>query len=304
MPRFACSATSLLGACLLLLGHVAHLQAAEVPPGTVYAYKHVDGQPLEMEIYFPPQHDPRQCRVPGVILFHGGGWRGGNLGQFRVACHYLASRGLVAATANYRMLSSEQAEKLPTGETRKRICVIDAKSAIRWMKSHAVELGIDPCRIVTGGGSAGGHISALATCNPGLNDPADPRDIDTSVIAYLWFNPAFSPDDSADAEIDFLRHMHSDMPPAIAFFGTRDPWKQGWDDAQRKLNSLGNTTTELWLAEEQTHSFFNKNPWQTLTLIEIDRFLARHKLLEGEPTLLPPESGEKLLPPAGVSAEQ
>ena len=29
MPRFACSATSLLGACLLLLGHVAHLQAAE-----------------------------------------------------------------------------------------------------------------------------------------------------------------------------------------------------------------------------------------------------------------------------------
>ncbi len=45
------------------------------------------------------------------------------------------------------------------------------------------ELGIDPARVITGGGSAGGHISALATMNPGLDAPADPQDIGTSVAA-------------------------------------------------------------------------------------------------------------------------
>jgi hypothetical protein len=156
-------------------------------------YKQSAGLPRQMEIYFPPNHDPATAKVPGVILFHGGGWSGGNLESVPHRLHYLASRGLVAATANYRMLSKAEANQLPAGETRKRVCITDAKSAIRWFKQHAAELGIDPQRIVTGGGSAGGHIAVLATTNPGLDDPADPQDIDTSVVAYLLFNPAFSP---------------------------------------------------------------------------------------------------------------
>eukprot|EP01031_Cornospumella_fuschlensis_P018686 gene18686-22884_t len=145
-----------------------------------------------MEIYFPPNHDAAKAKVPGMILFHGGGWGGGTLAQFRVACAYFASRGLVCATAEYRMLSKAEAAKLPAGETRKRACVTDAKSAIRWFKTKAPELGIDPQRIITGGGSAGGHIAVLATTNPGLNDAADPTEIDTSVVAYVLFNPAFA----------------------------------------------------------------------------------------------------------------
>lgn len=68
-------------------------------------------------------------------------WTGGSLGQFRIACAYFASRGLVSATAEYQMLSKPDAAKLPAGETRKRVCVTDAKSAIRWFKQHAGELG-------------------------------------------------------------------------------------------------------------------------------------------------------------------
>ena len=150
-----------------------------------------------------------------MILFHGGGWVGGGLDQFRVACACFAGRGLVCATAEYQMLDKAASAKLPTDESHKRVCIIDAKSAIRWFKQHAGELGIDPNRIITGGGSAGGHISALATLNPGLNDPADPKDIDTSVVAYLWFNPAFSADDDKDPEIDVLCHLKADLPPAM-----------------------------------------------------------------------------------------
>lgn len=266
----------------------------DAPAGKRTTYKESAGKPRQMEIYFPPNHDPSKAKVPGLLLFHGGAWSGGTLDQFRVACAYFASRGLVCATAEYQMLSAADANQLPAGETRKRVCVTDARSAIRWFKQHAPELGIDPNRIITGGGSAGGHISALATLNPGLNDPADPKDIDTSAVAYLWFNPAFALNDDKDAEIDILRYAKPGLAPAIVFFGDQDSWKKGWDIAHAKWQSCGVQTIDLQIAPGQSHSFFNKDPWQTLTLIAADRFLVKHGLLTGQPTKPTPASGEQL----------
>ncbi len=265
------------------------------PIGKVVVYKTSGGKERKMEIFFPPNHDPTKAKVPGLILFHGGGWTGGTLAQFRVACDYFASRGLVCATAEYQMLS-KAATKLPAGESKKRVCVTDAKSAIRWFKHHAGELGVDPARIITGGGSAGGHISALATMNLGLNDPLDPKDIDTSVVAYLWFNPAFAPTDRNDPEIDILSHMKADLPPAIVFFGDKDTWKPGWDAAHAKWKELGVEGIDLRIAPGQPHSFFNKEPWRTVTLIAADEFLVKHGLLAGKPTLTLPTTGKELVP--------
>jgi acetyl esterase/lipase len=251
-----------------------------------------------MEIFFPPNHDPAKSKVPGVIFFHGGGWQGGNLSQFRYACDYLASRGLVCATAEYQMLGKSDKAKLAPGESKKRACVTDAKSAIRWYKQNAGELGIDPKRIIAGGGSAGGHISALATMNPGLNAAADPKDIDTRVVAYIWFNPAFEDSDKTDPEIDILTHLKADLPPAIVFFGDQDGWKKGWDVAHAKWKSLGTKTIDLQIAVGQNHSFFNKDPWRSVTLIAADEFLVKQGFLTGNPTLVMPASGEKLTPAA------
>ena len=248
---------------------------------------------------------PEVTHYPAVVNYEareevgrGGGWEGGSLAQFRIACAYFASRGLVCATAEYQMLSKAYIAKLPVVQARKRVCVTDAKSAIRWFKQHAGELGIDPQRIITGGGSAGGHISALATMNPGLNDPADPEGIDTSVVAYLWFNPAFANggDDEHDPEIDVLRHLKADLPPAITFFGDKDGSKPGWDIVHAKWISLGTTPIDLQIAPGQTHSFFNNGPWQTVTLIAADQFLIKQGFLAGAPTKTMPETGEKLVP--------
>jgi len=267
-----------------------------VEPGKVFVYKQSGGKPQELEVYFPPGWDAKTSKVPGVILFHGGSWRGGTLDQFRYACKYLASRGLVAATANYRMLTSDEVKALPEGETNKRVCITDAKSAIRWMKQHAAELGIDPKLIISGGGSAGGHVSVLATTNPGLNDPADPQEFDTSVVAYLLFNPAFKNTDSSDPEVHVLNHLKAGFPPAIFFFGDQDGiWKPGSDAALKHLKSLGNTSAELWLAEGQKHGFFNRPPWQDVTVAQADRFLVEHGFLTGTGTLAAPPTGEKLI---------
>ncbi len=304
--KFALSALApllLLGLLLVglsLVGPGSRL-AAEEPPaqasqGKTYVYKHSGGQQRQMEIYFPPGHDAATDRVPGVILFHGGGWRGGSLAQFRTACGYFASRGLVAATANYQMLSKEAVEKLPAGESRKRVCITDAKSAIRWFKQQSSELGIDPDRVITGGGSAGGHVSVLATLQDGLDDPGDPDDIDASVAAYLLFNPAFSADDEKDPEVNVMEHLTKELAPAIVFFGTEDRnWKSGCDAVHQRLRSLGNTTTETLLAQGEGHGFFNRSPWRELSLIAADRFLATQGLLDGDPSLSKPATGEALL---------
>lgn len=265
------------------------------PAGKPHVYKTSAGKERRMEIFSPPGHDPAKSKVPGMILFHGGGWQGGTLAQFRMACSYFASRGMVCATAEYRMFGKADA-KPPKGESIKRVCVTDAKSAIRWFKQRAPELGIDPARVIAGGGSAGGHISALATMNPGLNDPADPKDTDTKVVAYVWFNPAFDLKDKQDSEIDILHHLKADLPPAIVFFGDKDTWKTGWDAAHAKWKEIGTKTIELHIADGQPHSFFNKDPWRTVTLIEVDRFLVKHGFLTGKPTLKMPASGEKLVP--------
>ena len=280
---------------LLFSVAVPALAQSDAPAGERRVYKDSAGKPRELELYFPPKHYATTAKVPGLILFHGGGWSVGSLNQFRAACAYFASRGLVCATAEYRMLTKDEAKALPAGETRKRVCVTDAKSAIRWFKQHAGELGIDPARIITGGGSAGGHISALATLNPGLNDPADPTDFDTSVVAYLWFNPAFSPADEVYPAIDVLRFVNKDLPPAIVFFGTTDSWKAGWDAAYAKWREAGVTSIDLRLAEGEKHSFLNKDPWQTVTLVAADRFLGGLGLLKGEPTRAAPATGEALV---------
>lgn len=259
-----------------------------------YVYKHSAGEPRIIEVFLPPEHDPARDRLPGIVFFHGGGWTGGTPGQFHTACAHLASRGLVAATVQYRMLRKDEVPG--EGETRKGVCVTDAKSAIRWFKAHADELGIDPARVVAGGGSAGGHLAVLATTTPDLDDPSDPPGIDTRVVAYLLFNPAFRAADAENPSVDALRHVTRDFAPAIVFFGTEDrAWLPGWIAVHERLQAHGNTTTEQWFAPGAKHGFFNHAPWQDVTLAAADRFLVARGLLSGECTLPPPASGETLV---------
>jgi len=270
--------------------------SADAPVGKVHIYKNEGDTAREIEIFFPKNHDPKKKAVPGIIMFHGGGWGGGHRKQFRYLCHYFSARGLVAATVTYKLASKAGAKNGKGTESRKRVCITDAKSAIRWYKQNAEKLGIDPRKIVAGGGSAGGHISLLATTNPGLNDPRDTKKYDTTVAAYLLFNPALSVADAKDPEADFLQHLKDDFPPAIVFFGSKDRWlKNGWKAASAKISSLKIAdSVDVRIAEGQNHGFFNRQPWADVTLIEADRFLKALGYLEGDPTLKMPETGEKL----------
>ena len=203
---------------------------------------------------------------------------------------------MVAATVTYRLRTKDDRAAMKDGQSSKRVCIPDVKSAIRWFKQHAKELGVDPSRSVAGGGSAGGHISLLGTTNPGLNDPNDPKGIDTSVAAYVLFNPALSKSDAKDPDVDFMQHLKADFGPAIVFFGSEDKWMvNGWTPAATKMKSLGITSVDMRIAEGESHAFFNKQPWKDITLIAADRFLKKLGYIKGEPTLQMPKTGEKLV---------
>ncbi|AMV32418.1 Carboxylesterase NlhH [Pirellula sp. SH-Sr6A] len=296
------SMTSIAIPCLALLGTTVWGQddsaanrgpqsaALSEAPGKEFVYKQSGGKERVMEIYFPKEHDPTAKRVPAILMFHGGGWSGGSLQQFRAACQYFASRGIVAATANYRMLDKREVAKQDRSTSKKRVCVTDAKSAIRWMKQNAEKLGIDPEKLVLGGGSAGGHLCVLATTNPSLDDPNDPIEISTRVTGYVLFNPAFADEDSVDPEIDGRVHIGAVRAPAVVFYGTDDPWKKGWDEVEAKWRKVEGSPLHVFLAPKQPHGFFNRGAWQIATLREADAFLVSLGILRGEPTLAPAES--------------
>jgi len=116
---------------------------------------------------------------PAVIQVHGGGWLSGSRYEQGIPLlNHLAGLGWIGFNIDYRL--SPQA----TWPDH----IVDVKRAIAWVRANAAELGIDPDRIAITGGSAGGHLTALAGLT--ANDPAfQPgfEDADTSLVAAVPF---------------------------------------------------------------------------------------------------------------------
>src|SRR4051812_43363003 len=147
-------------------------------------YKKIGSQELKLFILKPPGWQA-QKQFPAIVLFHGGGWVGGKPDQLGTQASYFARRGMVSVLVQYRLLE-KGAKKPPT------VCVQDAKSAMRWVRAHATELGLNPQRIAAGGGSAGGHLAAFVSMVNGLDDPGDDQTVSPRANALVLFNPVFN----------------------------------------------------------------------------------------------------------------
>ena len=137
---------------LILLTFLAvlcsHSSAAET-----LVYKKAGDRELRLHIEKPADWKATDQR-PAIVFFFGGGWVGGSPEQFRPQSEYLATRGMVGIRVEYRTIA--KGDKGPP-----LVCCADAKSAMRYVRSHAAELGVDPARIAAAGGSAGGHLAAF-----------------------------------------------------------------------------------------------------------------------------------------------
>jgi acetyl esterase len=152
----------------------------EMTGSRVEVYRTIGDVKLNAYIFEPKGH-AKTDRRPAAVFFFGGGWKGGTPGQFLPQCLHLAARGMVAISVDYRVKS--RLNVFPQD------CVRDAKAAIRWVRANAERLGIDPDRVVAGGGSAGGHLAAATALLPGFEDE-DNKGVSSMPNAMLLFNPA------------------------------------------------------------------------------------------------------------------
>ncbi len=155
----------------------------ELPGSRAEVYKTIGDVKLKVYIYEPKGHKAGAKR-PAIVFFFGGGWTGGTPKQFQEHCRYLASKGMVAMTADYRV-SSRQG-------TKPFHCVRDGKSAVRWIRQNARRLGVDPNRIVSGGGSAGGHVAACTGILPEHNEPGEDDNVSSVPNVLVLYNPVIS----------------------------------------------------------------------------------------------------------------
>ena len=254
-------------------------------------YKTTPQGDLNLHLFFPPGWTPTDRR-PAIVFFFGGGWRNGSATQFIPQAEYFASRGLVCASADYRIASIHH--------TTPDVCVEDAKSAMRWVRAHASELGVAPDKLIASGGSAGGHLAAAVALVPGFDAPGDNLKISPAPNAMVLFNPALNLTKLGGAQkspgftnaagepiggrISPTLFLKQGTVPAILFFGTADALKSHGDEFLAKSRELGNRC-ELWTAAGQPHGFFNRQPWTAATAIRADKFLASLGYLQGAPTL-------------------
>lgn len=248
-------------------------------------YKTIGDVELKLHVFEPAETGTNR---PAIVFFFGGGWKSGTPKQFYPHCDYFTDRGMVAVSAEYRVKSRHGTTPFE--------CVEDGKSAVRWIRANAAELGVDPDRIAAGGGSAGGHVAACTALIEGLE--AEDAAVPSTPNALVLFNPVADTTrikQSADrfggreTEISPAHHVRSGLPPTIIFHGTADetvPFESVERFRDRMLEA-GNRC-ELVAFEGKGHGFFNKNRDETSfdeTIRAADAFLVSLGWLQpGEPS--------------------
>lgn len=157
-------------------------ESSEIPEGYFaekdVVYSQVDGIDLKLDIYYTRRTDNP---LPLVIWVHGGGWRGGDKRNIRLAGELL-EEGYAVASINYRL----------SGQATFPAQIIDCKAAVRWLRANARKYNVDPYKFAAWGSSAGGHLVALlGTAEDKFEwEQGDYLEYSSSVQAVVdWYGP-------------------------------------------------------------------------------------------------------------------
>lgn len=247
-------------------------------------YKSTPEGDLKLYIYRPADWKESDKR-PLMLMYHGGGWRGGDPSIYFEQCRYYADQGFVAISVQYR-----KADKVLTFDNINRT-VVDAVSAIRYVRKNAGKLGIDPGKIIAAGSSAGGHIALCVTLLNKINDPADDLSIDRVPNALLLhcpvvncgpkpgYAPAYRAMKDKYPQLSPAHNLRSGMPPQLIVSGDLDhviPMKYAYTYAEevRKTGSV----CEVTIYKGAKHGAFYRGKYWKQAQPGIDDFLKSLKL--------------------------
>ena len=196
--------------------------AAKLEPTRRLIYKNVNGRPLQLDLFEPPalkSGDRRPC----FVAYHGGGWTAGSARTMYPFTAHCAGLGMVAISVEYRLYK-------PGTDVTVFDCVKDARSAMRHVRSHAAELGIDPQKIVVNGASAGGHLAAATAMFP-VDEVGEDTSVSCMPNAMVLFSPVIdtSKEGYGNAkvgqqwkELSPAHQVRRGLPSTLVFHGTAD----------------------------------------------------------------------------------
>ncbi len=253
------------------------IRSATLEPTKKVVYKVVDGHELYLHVFEPKNFqtdNQRSC----FLVIHGGGWVGGEPRRMYPFADHFAKRGMVGISLEYRLFN--KAKGITVFD-----CVKDGRSAVRFIRSHAQSLGINPQKIIVSGGSAGGHVALGTALFDGVDDPEDPLDVSPvpNILA-----PLFPVIDTSAAgygnkrigerwqELSPVHHVKAGLPPTIIFHGTGDtvtPFA-GAEKYQKLAVEKGNQC-ELIINKGGRHGYLMFDDKLYLeTLEQIEKFVA------------------------------
>ncbi|MEP3837812.1 MAG: prolyl oligopeptidase family serine peptidase [Algibacter sp.] len=277
---------------LILICAINNIAAQDYTPDKKVLYKVINGDSLFLHIFEPK---PSKKPTAAIVFFFGGGWSGGTPKQFYQQSAYLASRGMLAISAEYRVNKVHGTSPFD--------CVEDGKSAIRWVRANAKELNVNPDKIVASGGSAGGHVALCTALIDGLENSEEDLSISAMPNAVVGYNPVFDTTENGygakkvagrETEISPCHHVKSDMPPMLLFHGTGDKTVP-FENAKRfnRLMQEAGNKSKLIVFDDEGHGFFNGSFFRpnsedklfNETIYHTDKFLKKLGYLKGRPTI-------------------
>lgn len=191
-------------------------------PDRVVTYHKIDGRELKLHIFHPTGFTA-SGKYPAFVAIHGGGWRSGTPQRFYPYAGAMAEKGHVGISVEYRLVSQKGLTVFD--------CVKDGRAAVRFIRAHARELGIDPRRIAVAGGSAGAHVAAGTALFDGIDHPGQDLSASCRPDALILFFPVIDTSENGYGckligdewrTVSPVDQVKPHTPPTLVFHGDAD----------------------------------------------------------------------------------
>ena len=274
--------------------HTAQVETKDQVTHIQEVYKTIDSFKLKIDIFYTNQSFERENNT-AIVFFHGGGWAFGTPSEFFTTCERYAKMGIVTFSVDYR-LSIENG--ITPHKTISPIeSLMDAKSAMRWVRGNAEKFHIDRNKIVAAGQSAGGHLALSTAMIDDYNEKSDDLSISCCPNAVILFSACVN---AVEGWCDLLladrrnkiwsispaHNIRAGLPPIIEFHGTDDEQVPKWtvqffESAMKKEGNY----FELHIFEGRKHYLGEGNLkysryFDDEILKVADNFLRKYKLLD------------------------